>query len=239
VSDLTFSSSTPSAADLASTMARAAAGDNAAWGTLVDRYGPLVWAVARAYRLTQADANDVVQTTWLQLLENLDDIEPAALTRWLTTTARREALRVRRSMREVTEVLEVVDQEFLVAPDDPAATYERRGHDEQLWRAFAQLPQRCQQLLRLLIAGSGTTPYSEVSAALGMPVGSLGPTRARCLARLRQLLAGVADPEDLDASDADLVGLLRGSHAIADPVTSDVLEESRRLPETARRTDPP
>src|SRR5215475_4526551 len=126
--DPTLSNSAPSAADLAPIVARAAAGDQAAWGTLVDRYGPLVWAVARAYDLTQADANDVFQTTWLRLVENLDDIEPTTLTRWLTTTARREALRVqRRSVREVgevTEVLEDVEEALLVALNDPAATYE-------------------------------------------------------------------------------------------------------------------
>src|SRR5215475_795957 len=249
--DPTLSNSAPSAADLAPLVARAAAGDQAAWNELVDRFGPLVWTVARAHHLTPADADDVFQTTWLRLVQNLDRIgDPARLAGWLTTAVHREAVRVRRrSAREVTAATENV--KATLPADDPAATYESQERNEQVWRAFAQLPERCQQLLRLSIVRGETMSYAEVSAALCMPVGSIGPPRARCLARLRKLLAVVVAPEEgaavdspgrftpADLSDADLVGLLRSSHATADPIASDVLEQSRRLLETARRTDTP
>lgn len=167
---------------------RAAAGDQNAWNLVVDRYENLLWSVGRAHRLGTADAADVVQTTWLRLLENLDRIQdPECLAGWLVTTSRRECLRLlRRAGREVLDEM-ILDRVDELAPAVDTALLERE-RDAALWRCFAQLPANCQRLLRVLMA---TEPpaYAEVSAALGMPVGAIGPTRQRCLAKLRTLVA--------------------------------------------------
>jgi RNA polymerase sigma factor (sigma-70 family) len=167
----------------------AADGDEAAWDALVDAFAGMLWAIARSYRLGQADAGDAVQTTWLRLVENLDRIEdPRRLPGWLATTVRRECLRIlRRSGRETTGGQDWSD--VLVAdtpPIDTALLADER--DAALWRALHALGQRCQELLRVLMA---TPPpsYAVVSAALGMPVGSIGPSRGRCLDQLRRIAA--------------------------------------------------
>lgn len=168
---------------------RAAAGDQAAWNALVDRYTNLVWSVARSYRLSSSDAGDVVQTTWLRLVENLAKVQdPERLPGWLATTARRECLRVLRAGgRELVGVVDdaafdVVDE--LAPALDHALLQDER--DAALWQCFARLSERCQRLLRVLMA---TEPpaYAQVSQAMGMPIGSIGPTRMRCLDRLREL----------------------------------------------------
>lgn len=166
----------------------AARGDQWAWDRLVGRYENLLWSVARGHRLSTADAGDVVQTTWLKLLENLGRIEdPERLAGWLVTTARRECLRIlRRSGREVIDLeagAEVVDD----APDLDTALLEQE-RDVALWQAFSKLPERCQRLLRILM---GTEPpaYAEVAEALDMPIGAIGPTRGRCLTKLRGFAA--------------------------------------------------
>jgi len=180
-------------------LAHATAGDQRAWDALVEQHARLLWAVARSYRLDQADAADVVQTTWLRLLEHLDRIEdPSRLVGWLVTTTRRECLRVlRRSGRERLVsaddgTLDIVDEAS--PPLDAGLINDERN--AELWRAFGQLPERCQRLLRIAVAMPKA--YDEVSAALGMPVGSIGPTRARCLARLRALLDGTGLADDVD-----------------------------------------
>jgi RNA polymerase sigma factor (sigma-70 family) len=165
-------------------LSRASAGDQAAWNAIVERFASLVWATARAHRLSRADASDVAQTTWLRLVEHLDRIrEPERLGAWLATTARRESLRViRRTGREQP----IDDADMFEAPD--AAALDRHLLDEErdgvLWRAFAGLSDRCKTLLRLLMADQELS-YEEVGAALGMPLGAIGPTRMRCLDRLR------------------------------------------------------
>jgi RNA polymerase sigma factor (sigma-70 family) len=172
-------------------LAQAAAGDQRAWDALVEQHSRLLWAVARSYRLDQADAADVVQTTWLRLVEHLDRIEdPSRLVGWLVTTTRRECLRVlRRSGRERLVAadegaLDVVDES--IEPLDAGLILDERN--AELWQAFSRLSVRCQQLLRIAVANPKA--YDEVSAALGMPIGSIGPTRGRCLNRLRTLLDG-------------------------------------------------
>jgi RNA polymerase sigma factor (sigma-70 family) len=179
-------------------VARAAAGDASAWDALVDRYTALLWSVARAHRLGEADAADVVQTTWLRLVENLHRIEdPERLPGWLVTTARHECLRaLRRSGREFTGsaddlALDMVDDQ--VPALDAALLEEER--DVVLWRCFGGLPERCQRLLRVLMAAEPPA-YADVSRALGMPVGSIGPTRMRCLDRLRALVHAAGYPFD-------------------------------------------
>lgn len=165
-------------------VARARDGDKEAWDEIVDRYAPLVWATCRRYGLVWADADDVGAAVWLRLVERLDTIrEPAALPGWLATTTRHECLRV---LRTKDRELPVDDNERLVSDTDPAADAWVLKQERliALRMAFADLPERCRHLLTLLF-GEPTTPYDEISDALEMPVGTIGPTRQRCLAKLR------------------------------------------------------
>ena len=159
------------------TVRAAASGDHRAWDALVDDFGGLVWAVARAHRLCDADAADVAGATWLLLVEHLGDLREAdRVGAWLATTARRECLRVLRGAQRQVPTGDDIEAE----PADAT--------DVALWRAFARLPERDQALLRLLVADPAPS-YEEISAALEMPIGSIGPTRARSLERLRRELA--------------------------------------------------
>lgn len=201
--------STPTARqdDVGPLLAAAALGDSTAWDTLVARFTGLLWATARAHRLSPADAADVVQTTWLRLVENLDRIDdPERLGGWLATTARRECLLVlRRSHREPPVP---TDSVFDHIPD-PRGSLDSsllaNERDATLWLLFEELPDRCRRLLRILVADSPLT-YADIAHALDMPIGSIGPTRQRCLSQLRALAvdAGALDPEDagLDLSDS-------------------------------------
>ena len=144
-----------------------------------------MWATARAHRLAPAEAADVAQTTWLRLVENLDRIkDPERLGAWLATTARRECLRhIRLQSREFV----TGEDSLFEAPSDDRAeqrliTSER---NTALRRAFARISERCQGLLRLLAAPEPLS-YEEIASALGMPIGAIGPTRARCLDQLRR-----------------------------------------------------
>jgi RNA polymerase sigma factor (sigma-70 family) len=165
----------------------AASGDHGAWDALVDEFGGLVWAVARAHRLGDADAADVAGATWLALVEHLDRLRDAErVGAWLATTARRECLRVlRNAQRQVP-----TGDDFAEQPSDGvdvAAELMIEERDAALWQAFGRLPARDQALLRLLVADPQPS-YEEISAALQMPIGSIGPTRARSLERLRREL---------------------------------------------------
>jgi RNA polymerase sigma factor (sigma-70 family) len=175
-------------AGLSTLVQAASAGDRQAWERLVHRFGGLVWSVARAHGLSDADAADVSQTAWLRLVEHLQRIRnPERVGTWLASTARHEALRVlRRAGRQVP-----VGDDAALEPAEPAVeTPEARAlaseRSELLWRAFATLPPHCRRLLRVLMADPPPS-YQEVAAALDMPIGSIGPTRGRCLARLRQV----------------------------------------------------
>ncbi|WP_433272000.1 RNA polymerase sigma factor [Actinosynnema sp. CS-041913] len=172
--------------DNAALLAAAARGDQAAWNELVTRYGALLWSIARGFRLSTADCADVVQSTWLRLVENLDRVtEPERLAGWLATTARRECLqllrRVERQREAGVPVPEAADEGPSV--DEGLLIAER---DLALWRAVDRLSDKCRQLIRALMA---TPPlsYVEVAALLDMPVGSIGPSRGRCLEQLRAL----------------------------------------------------
>ena len=170
----------------AGVLVRAAArGDERSWNALVDRYSGLVWAIARNHRLSASDCDEVFQTTWLRLVEHVDRLQdPAKVGGWLATTARHESLRLlRRSGRQIPmgdELPEPAAQD--ASPDEEMLRSER---DRALWAAFARLPERDQALLRLLTADPAPS-YEEIGRALNMPVGSIGPTRARCLERLRR-----------------------------------------------------
>jgi RNA polymerase sigma factor (sigma-70 family) len=170
-----------------SIVAAAARGDESAWKQLVDRYTGLLWGVARAHQLTGSDAADVVQTSWLRLVEHLPEIRnPGCIGAWLATTARRECLRtLRRSARlQPADGIELLADEEV--PDVDAQVL-RGERDAALWRAFSRLPARDRALLRLLSSDPAPS-YEEIAAALGMPIGSIGPTRARALDRLRRNL---------------------------------------------------
>lgn len=176
-------------ATLTELVARAAEGDQGAWDEIVARFSALLWSIARGYRLETNAAADVVQSTWLRLVESLARIqEPEALPGWLLTTCRREAIRVVRAKgREVLAYDDPLDDDPDEGPppDTALLTDER---DAVLWAAFRRLGERCQRLLRVLMAPE-CPPYAVVATELGMPVGSIGPTRGRCLGRLRGLLA--------------------------------------------------
>ncbi|MDH3682096.1 MAG: sigma-70 family RNA polymerase sigma factor [Acidimicrobiia bacterium] len=170
--------------DLPELVSAARQGDEQAWSALVDRFAGLVWHVIRGFRLPNAVGEDIYQTAWLRLAENLDRIrKPESLGGWLAQTARNECLRSlkvggRENLRDDLEI-DLADD---TAPVERGVDDEER--DEILWQAFASLSEACQRLLRLLIADPPLA-YEQVSDLLGMSIGSIGPTRARCLAKLR------------------------------------------------------
>jgi RNA polymerase sigma factor (sigma-70 family) len=166
---------------------RAKNGDNQAWDALVERYAPLIWSICRKYRLASADAEDVNQSVWLTLVDQLAALrEPAALPGWLATTTQRECGRVLRAARMSQAGWYVPDAEDIA--DEQAATAEEEllqaERREALREAFTYLPPSCQQLIAMLIQDP-PVPYARISAELGIPVGSIGPTRRRCLDKLR------------------------------------------------------
>ena len=163
-------------------------GDRQAWDALVDRYAPLIWSICRRHQLSHADAEDVSQTVWLRLVDQLDMIrEPAAMAGWLATTTQRECVRVQRAARGPRAAGGALDAENL--PDERAEPAEQgllaAERHAALRAAFTQLPPSGQQLITMLIADP-PLPYAEISARLGIPVGSIGPTRSRCLDRMRR-----------------------------------------------------
>lgn len=166
-------------------VAAAVDGDSQAWGRLVSRYTPLVLSVIRRHRLQGSDAEDVVQTVWLRLVEHLGDLrEPAALPGWIATTTRNECFRTIKARRVVpTEDPTVHRQRDADDPALDAGMLDAERH-EALLAALAELPERQRSLLLLLITDPPTA-YEEISARLGIPVGSIGPTRARALSRIR------------------------------------------------------
>jgi RNA polymerase sigma factor (sigma-70 family) len=164
----------------------AAAGDRAAWDQIVSRYVALLWAVALRHGLHETDAADVVQTTWLRLLEHIDDIrEPSRLGSWLATTAQREALRClahrrRNVLDDGTVTFEGADR--LLAPLDEAIITRETAAAAR--SAMDALPPTWRSLVELLIQDPPPS-YEEIGADLGLPIGSIGPTRGRCIRRLR------------------------------------------------------
>ena len=163
-------------------------GDKQAWDALVERYAPLIWSICRRHRLGGADANDVGQSVWLRLVDQLDRVrDPAALPGWLATTTRRECVRVLRAAYGPHTAVYALDVENM--PDNQAGTAEQEllaaERHAALREAFTHLPPEGQQLIALLIADP-PVPYAEISARLGIPVGSIGPNRSRCLDKIRR-----------------------------------------------------
>jgi RNA polymerase sigma factor (sigma-70 family) len=170
------------------------AGEEARMGELVKILTPILWHTARSARLDSAAAEDVLQTVWLTLIRKSDTIsEPLAVLQWLVVTTKREAWRVARTQTRVRpEDLETTNT--LLSSDDGESVEDavlRLSRDHRLWQHVEGLPERCRALLRV-IAFADRPDYAELAKALDMPQGSIGPTRGRCLAKLRLALA--ADP---------------------------------------------
>lgn len=165
----------------------AASGDQDAWNGLVEQYGRLVWSVVRSFRLDDATASDVSQTVWLRLVENLTKIrDPERLPSWLATTARRESIRVSNAQRKQVPTEFQYDIEDTDTRPFVDAIIEGEEH-RALAAALQLMDDDCLQLLQLL----STDPpldYATVAELLDRPVGSIGPTRGRCLERLRRHL---------------------------------------------------
>jgi len=180
----------------ASAFERWVEGDAVALDELVRVMTPVLWHVVRAYRLTSELAEDVVQTTWLALVRSRASIqEPAAVGGWLTTTARREAWKVAKATGRGIPVED--DELSRRLPDEDSAEMEvvRRDGDERLWDAVERLSERCQALLRI-VAFEHRPDYTTIAANLDMPVGSIGPTRSRCLQKLRTLIEKNGDHDE-------------------------------------------
>jgi RNA polymerase sigma factor (sigma-70 family) len=167
---------------------RARNGEKQAWDALVERYAPLVWSICRRHRLAGGDADDIGQNVWLRLVGQLDTIrDPAALPGWLATTTQRECWRVLCAARRPQlagyglDAGNVADGQSGIA-DDELLLAERHA---ALREAFAHLPPRCQQLIALLLEDP-PVPYTEIGARLGIPAASIGPSRGRCLDKLRR-----------------------------------------------------
>ncbi len=182
---------------------RAAEGDPTAWDAIVDEYAGLLWSVVRGFRLNEAQAADAVQTTWLRLVEHVADLrEPQHLAGWLKTTASRVCLQVIRQGGREQAVDWGEDRSGSCSvwcddpeQDGPEVSALRQEHLSLVRQVLADLPDRHRQLLELLVA-SPPVSYRDISVRLGMPIGSIGPTRARLLARLREALlsVGLEDP---------------------------------------------
>ena len=169
-------------------VASARDGDVQAWDALVERYAPLIWSICRKYRLGRADADDVGQSVWLHLVDHLGKIrEPAALAGWLATTTRRECGRLVRAAHGPHAVVYALDAENMSDERADAAEQEVLAAERHaaLREALAHLAPDCQRLVAMLTADP-PLPYAEISARLAMPVGSIGPTRSRCLDKMRR-----------------------------------------------------
>jgi RNA polymerase sigma factor (sigma-70 family) len=173
---------------LVEVVAAARDGSGAAWEALVEQFDGLVVAIARRCRLSDADVAEVCQTTWLRLVENIDRIEqPDRLAAWLATTSRRESLRIATRHTAVP----MSDALYLKADDEASPVDAGLLKDEEVLtirRATARLSPGCRRLLGLLM-GDHDLPYKTIAEQLRMPIGSIGPTRGRCLEHLRQILA--------------------------------------------------
>lgn len=172
-------------------------GDERAWNALISRYERLVYTIPARYGLTSTEIDDVFQSVWLSLLRNLDRLrEPDRLSAWLVTTARRECWERRRGADFERTVTSNVDSVFTdkegneLPPEDIVAQYREQ---QRLNLALDQMDERCKQLLWHLYYDSTIPSYSDVAEKLNMPIGSIGPLRARCLKKLRGIFAGLID----------------------------------------------
>jgi RNA polymerase sigma factor (sigma-70 family) len=207
---------------VAQLVTRARNGDQQAWDALIERYAPLAWSICRRHRLDRIDAEDVAQTVWLRLVDHLDRLrDPDALPGWLATTTRRECLQVLDTARKTDTLGLVVDARD--APDQQAAAAEQEllaaERRAALREAFTGLPPHCQRLLVLLIQDPPVS-YAEISARLGISVGSIGPMRRRCLDGLRRHPA--------------IAALINTEVGSADPPAGRAQSASQRQPKSDR-----
>ncbi|GAB2659711.1 RNA polymerase sigma factor [Kribbella swartbergensis] len=188
---LTEAGSGPEAvrSEAATLVIQAASGDQGAWSRLVDHYARLVWAVTRSFRLNDSDSADVSQMVWLRLLEHINRVDPERVGAWLVVTTRRECLRVLAFRKRVLLTYESAAFEG-VAGDQPEPDADLLADERavDVRRALESLPDRWQRLMGMLMADP-PAPYAEISATIGIPIGSIGPIRGRCLQKLRLLLA--------------------------------------------------
>lgn len=187
--------------DVAEVVGRAADGDQLAWERLFDQYARLIWSMTRDFKLVESDAADVFQTTWLRLLEHINRLDhPARVGSWLAATARHECLRQLAARKRI--VLMHDDDELAGGESHGPEIDERLLADERaaaVREALSHLPWRWQRLLQLLM-NDPPASYAEISDQLGLPVGSIGPTRGRALVELRgQMRRDGYGPEDLVA----------------------------------------
>jgi RNA polymerase sigma factor (sigma-70 family) len=180
---------------------RARDGDQTAWDEIIERFAPLVWSICHRFRLSEADGHDVGQNVWLRLVEHLDVLrEPAALPGWLATTTRRECIRVQRLGWKRDRQL--VEPEYDLPADEDQTQVDQwliaAEREVALRTAFAELGERCRELLALLMADPPVA-YIDISSRMGMPVGAIGPNRSRCLGRMRRHPSIVALVEDSPA----------------------------------------
>ncbi len=180
----------PSPPSVAALVEKARVGDPRAWEDLVSRFGGMIAATGRRYRLAPADVAELQQTTWLRLVENIHRIEqPERVGGWLATTARRESLQL---LRRAAKYHGGADQMLANMPDKHLPEPDARPIAEErvvvLRAAWDRLKPRCQELLSILLTAD-PMGYKALSELLGMPVGSIGPTRGRCLEQLRRLVA--------------------------------------------------
>lgn len=172
--------------DVSALVLAARAGDPQAWNALVERFGRLVFATCVGYRLSQSDAADVSQTVWLRLAEHLHRIEhPERVGGWLVTTARRECLAL---LRARTRFEPLATEATLTDPHpEPIEVVTRAESITEVAVAFARLTERCRELLRRVVCDPDAS-YLVIASEMAMPIGSIGPTRSRCLAKLRRYL---------------------------------------------------
>ncbi|MFD1151886.1 RNA polymerase sigma factor [Saccharothrix hoggarensis] len=177
------------ASPIAALVGAAAEGDRCAWNEIVDRYTPLVLAVIHRHRLRPADAADVNQTVWLRLVEQIGRLRDAeALPGWIATTTRNECLRMLR-IQQRTLPYDPQSEDEPASPDDAIADLdeemEAAERRQALREGFRSLSEQCRVLLARLMADPPPS-YAAVSEQLAIPVGSIGPTRIRCLEKLRK-----------------------------------------------------
>jgi RNA polymerase sigma factor (sigma-70 family) len=164
------------------------AGDHGALDDLVRSLTPVLWHVVRSYGLPSDQAEDVVQTAWLTLVRRHESItDPQAVAAWLTTTARREAWRMSRTTSRAVPLDAEVLESRLPPHNDAASDVVTADEQDRLWSCVHELSPRCQRLLRI-VAFDNRPDYAGIADELGMPIGSIGPTRGRCLAKLKALL---------------------------------------------------
>jgi RNA polymerase sigma factor (sigma-70 family) len=167
------------------------AGEHAALDDLVRTLSPVLWHVVRSYGLDRDQAEDVVQTAWLTLVRRHESIvDPQAVAAWLTTTARREAWRVSKAANKAIAVGDEVIEARVPAQADAESQVIVADEQDRVWACVSQLSERCQRLLRI-VAFEDRPDYAGIARELSMPIGSIGPTRGRCLDKLKTLLKSV------------------------------------------------